>query len=66
VLSYLDKGGYSFRVLFDSGNWQGGTVASYGVTSIPHTLLIDRDDRVLFSGHPHNLRESQIEAALST
>ncbi len=65
VLSYLDKGGYSFRVLFDSGNWQGGTVASYRVTSIPHTFLIDSDGRVLFAGHPHNLRESQIDAALS-
>lgn len=64
VLAYLDKGGYSFRVLFDSGNWQGSTVTSYGVTSIPRTFLIDRDGRILFSGHPSSLRRAQLEAAL--
>jgi thiol-disulfide isomerase/thioredoxin len=64
VLSYLEKGGYSFRVLFDSGNWQGSTVRGYGVTSIPRTFLIDREGRILFSGHPNSLQQAQLEAAL--
>jgi thiol-disulfide isomerase/thioredoxin len=64
VLAYLDQGGYSFRVLFDGGNWEGVVARSYGVTSIPRTFLIDAEGRVLFSGHPNRLREEQIQAAL--
>ncbi len=64
VLSYLDKGGYSFRVVFDGGNFQSGTAASYGVRSIPRTFLLDREGYILFSGHPQNLSEAQIQAAL--
>jgi thiol-disulfide isomerase/thioredoxin len=64
VLAYLDQGGYSFRVLFDEGNWDGVVARSYGVTSIPRTFLIDGEGRVVFSGHPNRLREEQIQAAL--
>jgi thiol-disulfide isomerase/thioredoxin len=64
VLAYLDNGGYSFRVLFDSGNWKGSTVTRYGVSSIPRTFLLDREGHILFSGHPNGLRQEQIEAAL--
>jgi len=65
VLAYLDEGRYSFRVLFDSGNWKSGAARNYGVTSIPRTFLIDHEGRILFGGHPQNLREEQIEAAVA-
>ena len=66
VLSYLDEGGYTFPVLFDSGNWDSGVATSYGVNSIPRTFLIDRNSRVLYEGHPQGLSEEQIQAAIAS
>ena len=66
VLSYLDEGGYTFPVLFDSGNWDSGVATSYGVSSIPRTFLIDRNSRVLYEGHPQGLTEDQIQAAIAS
>lgn len=65
VLAFLDKGGYSFRALFDSGNFKAATASRYGVRSIPRTFLLDRDGRILFEGHPQTLGEEQIQAALA-
>ncbi len=65
VLSYLDEGGYTFPVLFDSGNWDSVVALSYGVSSIPRTFLIDRNGRVLYAGHPQGLTEEQIQAAIA-
>ena len=65
VLAYLEEGRYSFRVLFDGGNWDGVVARSYGVTSIPRTFLIDSQGRILFAGHPQQLREEQIQAAIA-
>jgi thiol-disulfide isomerase/thioredoxin len=64
VLAFLDKAGYSFRVLFDEGNFESGTASRYGVRSIPRTFLLDREGRILFAGHPQALSEEQIEASL--
>lgn len=66
VLGYLDQGNYSFQVLFDSGNWDSRVANSYGVNSIPRTFLIDRNGRILYGGHPQNLTEETIEAAIAT
>ena len=65
VLGYLDEGGYTFPVLFDSGNWDSIVAMSYGVNSIPRTFLIDRNSRVLYAGHPRGLTEEQIQAAIA-
>jgi len=65
VLAYLDRGGYSFRVLFDSGNWDSVVATHYGVNSIPRTFLIDRNGRVLYEGHPSGLNEERIQAAIA-
>ena len=66
VLRYLDEGGYTFPVLFDSGNWDSSVATSYGVSSIPRTFLIDRNSRVLYDGHPQGLSEEQIQAAIAS
>lgn len=66
VLSYLDEGGYTFPVLFDSGNWDSIVATSYGVSSIPRTFLIDRNSRILYEGHPQGLTEEQIQAAIAS
>jgi thiol-disulfide isomerase/thioredoxin len=65
VLAFLDEGGYSFRVLFDSGNFQAGTASRYGVRAIPRTFLLDREGRILFVGYPWSLDEERIQAALA-
>ena len=65
VLSYLDEGGYTFPVLFDSGNWDSPVATSYGVSSIPRTFLLDRNGRVLYEGHPQGLTEETIQAAIA-
>lgn len=64
VLDYLAAGAYTFPILFDSGNWQSPVARSYGVHSIPRTFLIDGDGNIAFAGHPAELPESLIEAAL--
>jgi thiol-disulfide isomerase/thioredoxin len=65
VLAYLAEGRYTFRVLFDGGNWESVVARSYGVTSIPRTFLIDRAGRIVFAGHPASLSEAQIRAAIA-
>jgi thioredoxin-related protein len=64
VLSYLDQGGYSFQVLFASGNWQSEVAQRYGVQSIPRSFLIDSEGRIVYSGHPSSLPESSIAMLL--
>ena len=49
VLDYLGQSGYSFMVLFDSGDWESEVAKRYQVSSIPRTFLIDRDGRVMFA-----------------
>lgn len=63
-LDYLAAGGYTFSILFDSGNWESPVARSYGVRSIPRTFLIDGNGNIIFSGHPASLSESALEAAL--
>lgn len=65
VSAYLDEGGYTFPVLFDSGNWNAPTLNRFGVDSIPRTFLIDRAGNVVFEGHPRGLTEERIQAALA-
>ena len=65
VLSYLDESGYTFPVLFDSGNWDSIVATNYGVSSIPRTFLIDRNSRVLYGGHPQGLTDEHIQAAIA-
>jgi thiol-disulfide isomerase/thioredoxin len=64
ALSYLDQGGYSFLVLFDSGNGESEVARRYQVSSIPRTFLINGDGNIVFSGHPNGLSESLIETTL--
>jgi len=64
TLDYLNAGGYTFPILFDSGNWNSPVARSYRVSSIPRTFLIDGDGNILFAGHPDRLPASMLEAAL--
>lgn len=63
-LDYLAAGGYTFPVLFSSGNWESPVARSYGVSSIPRSFLIDGQGNIVFAGHPAQLSESMLEAGL--
>jgi thiol-disulfide isomerase/thioredoxin len=64
TLQYLSAGGYTFPVLFDSGNWNSPVARSYHVSSIPRTFLIDGDGNILYAGHPASLPEAMLQDAL--
>ena len=64
VLDYLDQSGYDFLVLFDAGNWKSGVAQKYKVSSIPRTVLVDKNGSIVYTGHPDRLSESLIEATL--
>ena len=64
VLDFLDQSEYDFLVLFDSGDWQSGVAQKFQVSSIPRTFLIDKNGRIVYSGHPDRLSESLIQATL--
>ena len=42
------------------------TVHAYGIKSIPMAYLIGRDGKVIWQGHPAQLKEGQIEEALQS
>lgn len=65
VLDYLNQSGYSFMVLFDSGDWKSEVAKKYQVSSIPRTFLIDRNGNVVFTGHPNRLSVPLIESMLN-
>jgi thiol-disulfide isomerase/thioredoxin len=43
---------------------QGKTMRTYGITAIPTAYLIGADGKVIWQGHPSELKENQIEEAL--
>jgi len=38
--------------------------AQFGITGIPHALLVDKGGKIIWEGHPMQLQESQLEALL--
>ncbi|MBF50343.1 MAG: hypothetical protein CL839_06510, partial [Crocinitomicaceae bacterium] len=44
----------------DLQGWRNGAARAYGISSIPHTMLIDRDGAILAT----HLRGSGVESAL--
>ncbi len=42
----------------------GKLSASFGVTGIPHALLVDKSGKIIWEGHPMSLQESQLEELL--
>ena len=59
VEPYVEERGLSLRVGFDSR-----TNAAYGVTGIPHSVLIDPKGHVVWRGHPGSLSAGKVKDAL--
>ncbi len=64
VLAYLNDNRYSFTILFDSGDWNSVVAKQYNVSTIPRTILIDKQGNIVYSGMPNRLSASLIEATL--
>lgn len=59
VEPYVEERGLSLRVGIDSR-----TNALYGVTGIPHSVLIDPEGHVVWRGHPGGLSDGKVKDAL--
>jgi thiol-disulfide isomerase/thioredoxin len=63
VRSFVDSTGYSYPFYLDP---MGNTNSAFGITGIPHAVVIDRQGVVRFMGHPALVDEMEraIEGAL--
>jgi len=62
---YLSSAGYGDMIaLWESYAASSAVAAAYCVGGIPHTLIIDREGRVRYAGHPARLTNSALEAIL--
>jgi peroxiredoxin len=59
AVSYLENANLDgMTALWGSYSAASSVAAKYGVSGIPHTLVIDREGLVRFAGHPANLEQS--------
>lgn len=56
----IEKDGLAWKHVSDLKGWKSSAAATYNVHSIPHTVLIDQDGRIIESG----LRSHQLEPLL--
>lgn len=59
VSAFVDEKGYTARIAYGSQ-----TKGKYGVNGIPATFLVGPDGKLAWSGHPSELNDSVLEAAL--
>lgn len=60
VDKFVEETGAKHPIVMESTD----SMRSYGCTGFPSSFLIDPGGRILWSGHPGNLKDSQIEEAL--
>lgn len=61
VTDFLKKMPMDYFPALDSG---GALGKSFGVTGIPHAVLVDKSGKIIWEGHPMTLKEKQIQAVL--
>ena len=59
-LGAIEKDGLAWHHVSDLKGWQNEVAKTYGVRSIPHTILLDREGRII----AHKLRGQALEAKL--
>ena len=57
----IQDDGLPWKHVSDLGFWNNAAAQEYGVSSIPYTVLVDRDGKILQKG----LRAQQLESVLS-
>ncbi len=50
-----------FRIAMDPSNAVAGI---FGITTIPHTLVVDKTGKIVWEGHPSTLQPGDIESVL--
>lgn len=61
VSSFVKNIPIDYHVAFDSGGKFG---KPFGIKGIPHAMILDKEGKVVWEGHPMSLPESQLEAVL--
>jgi thioredoxin-related protein len=59
-LQAIEKDGLEWHHVSDLKGWQNAAAKTYGVRSIPHTVLLDKEGKIL----ARNLRGPNLEAKL--
>ena len=57
--SFISEKGIKYPIALD-----GKAISAYGVSGIPDAVLVGADGKVIWTGHPSGLKETQIEASL--
>jgi thiol-disulfide isomerase/thioredoxin len=63
VTSFMEKNRMDYAVGIDD---RGSLARHFGVRGIPHALLIDASDKVIWEGHPSDLTDELIRKALAS
>ena len=45
----------------ENGGFQSGVSSAYGISGVPTTLIIDREGKIVWRGHPAGLDEEMID-----
>ena len=62
-IRFMKSKGYNFKAMIYTG---GSGVSAYAVRGIPHAVLVGRDGRIIWRGHPLSLTEGMIKKALGS
>jgi len=63
VSSFMETNRMDYAVGIDD---QGKLARQFGVRGIPHALLVDASDKIIWEGHPSNLSDKLIQQALAS
>ncbi|WP_395750550.1 TlpA family protein disulfide reductase [Prosthecobacter sp.] len=61
VSKFLKEVPINYHVAFDNG---GKFSKPFGIKGIPHAMILDKDGKVVWEGHPMSLKDSDVEAVL--
>lgn len=61
VSKFLKDVPIDYHVAFDNG---GKFSKPFGIKGIPHAMILDKEGKVVWEGHPMNLPESQLDTVL--
>ncbi|WP_395737387.1 TlpA disulfide reductase family protein [Prosthecobacter sp.] len=61
VNAFLKDVPIDYHVAFDNG---GKFSKPFGIKGIPHAMILDKDGKVVWEGHPMSLKDSDVEAVL--
>lgn len=64
VVGFTQQNGMPWRHVYDGGGWEAAVSRKYGVRSIPFTVLVGKDGKILAVGARSEVLEGLLEEAL--